>query len=77
MEASILDSVMRHVNWCRSMNELALVGLTKNSDTSVVVVKVNRRPITCLDTEHWCCVMMPFTERMIGESRGLGVTGIR
>ena len=69
MEA-ILDSMMRHVN-SRSESELSLIGLAKNSD-SVVVVKVNRRPITCLDTEHWCCVMMPFTERMVGGSRGLG-----
>ena len=62
--------MMRHVN-CRSESELALMGLTKNSN-GVVVVKVNYRPITCLDPEHWCCVMMPFTERMVGGSRGLG-----
>jgi len=69
MEA-ILASMMRHIN-CRSESELALMGLAKNSN-GVVVVKVNYRPITCLDPEHWCCLMMPFTERMVGGSRGLG-----
>ena len=32
---AILDSMIRHVN-CRSESELALVGLTKNSDGVVV-----------------------------------------
>ena len=47
------------------------MGLRKDRK-GVVVVRLNGRPVTCLDTEHWCCVMMPFTERMVGGARGLG-----
>ena len=54
----------------RSDIEVALVGLRKDQD-GVSLVKLIGCPATCLDPEHWCCIMMPFTERMVGGARGL------
>jgi hypothetical protein len=51
--------------------ELALVGLMKDVE-GIVVQKVNGRPLTCFEPEHWCCIMFPFTERMLGGTWGLG-----
>ena len=51
--------------------DLSLVGLMKDT-TGVVVVIENGRPVTCLDAEHWCCIMFQITERKVGGTRGLG-----
>ena len=66
----ILNMLMHHVKG-RSDSELAVVGLFRN-EAGDVLIRANSRPLTCLEPEHWCCLLFPFTERMIGGTRGLG-----
>jgi hypothetical protein len=69
--AQILELMMEHMYSMDLCQLLALVGLLKDGD-GVVIMKVNGCPVTCLDPEHWCCIMFLFTERMVGGTRGLG-----
>jgi hypothetical protein len=66
----VLEMMMQYI-CTRKKGELALVGLMKDSQ-GVVVLKVNGHLVTCLDPEHWCCIMFLFTERMLGGTQGLG-----
>ena len=72
-EKKSMDEILRFMTEYmneRSDIEVALVGLRKDQD-GVSLVKLIGCPATCLDTEHWCCIMMTFTERMAGGARGL------